>query len=149
MDRLDIWGIFVVVAEQRSFTRAARRLGRSPAAVTRAIAELERQLSTRLLNRTTRSVSLTDDGTRYLDRCRRVLADFAELDAAANTGHQEPRGSLSITAPVIFGRMHVLPIIKEFLTDYPEIDAKLLLVDRNVPLVEEGIDVAIRIGQLR
>ena len=148
MDRLDIWGIFVVVAEQRSFTRAARQLGRSPAAVTRAVAELEKRLSTRLLNRTTRSVSLTGDGTRYLDRCRRVLAEFAELDAAS-TGRQEPHGSLSITAPVVFGRMHVLPIVEEFLTDHQGIDAKLLLVDRSVSLVEEGIDVAVRIGPLR
>jgi DNA-binding transcriptional LysR family regulator len=149
MDRLDIWTIFIAVAEQRSFTKTARQLGRSPAAVTRAVAELEKRLSTRLLNRTTRSVSLTDDGARYLDRCRRVLAEFAELDAGASGSHQEPRGSLSITAPAIFGRLHVLPILEKFFADYPGVDAKLLLVDRNVSLVEEGIDVGVRIGQLR
>lgn len=148
MDRLDTWSIFVAVAEQCSFTKAARRLGRSPSAVTRAVAELEKRLSTRLLNRTTRAVSLTDDGTRYLNQCRRVLSEIADLDAAANGKHQEPHGSLSITAPVAFGRMHVLPIVKTFLTHYPAVDAKLLLVDRSVSLVEEGVDVAVRSGPL-
>lgn len=148
MDRLDTWRIFVAVAEQCSFTKAARSLGRSSAAVTRAVAELEKQLSTRLLNRTTRAVPLTDDGTRYLNQCRRVLSEIADLDAAANGRHQEPNGSLSITAPVTFGHMHVLPIVKTFLTDYPAVDAKLLLIDRSVSLVEEGIDVAVRSGAL-
>jgi DNA-binding transcriptional LysR family regulator len=148
VDRLDTWAIFAAVAEQSSFTKAARQLGRSPAAVTRAVAELEKRLATRLLNRTTRSVSLTDDGVRYLDQCRRVLAEVAELDAAANGERQEPRGLLTITAPVIFGRMHVLPIVEKFLADYPEVDARLLLLDRSVSLVEEGIDVSVRIGQL-
>jgi DNA-binding transcriptional LysR family regulator len=148
VDRLDTWTIFTAVAEQSSFTKAARRLGRSPAAVTRAVAELEKRLSTRLLNRTTRSVSLTDDGARYLDQCRRVLADVAELDAAATGTQQEPRGSLTVTAPVIFGRMHVLPIVEKFLMEYPAVDAKLLLLDRSVSLVEEGIDVSVRIGHL-
>jgi DNA-binding transcriptional LysR family regulator len=138
MDRLDTWRIFVAVAEQCSFTKAARSLGRSSAAVTRAVAELEKQLSTRLLNRTTRAVSLTDDGTRYLNQCRRVLSEIADLDAAANGRHQEPNGSLSITAPVTFGHMHVLPIVKTFLTDYPAVDAKLLLIDRSVSLSKKA-----------
>ena len=102
----------------------------------------------RLLNRTTRSVSLTDEGARYLDQCQRVLAEIAELDATTAGRHQEPRGSLTITAPVIFGRLHVLPIIDKFLTDHPAVNAKLLLVDRRVSLIEEGIDVGLRIGQL-
>ena len=148
MDRLDTWTIFTAVAEQSSFTKAARQLGRSPAAVTRAIAELEERLATRLLNRTTRSVALTDDGARYLHQCRRVLTEIAELEASTAGTHPEPRGSLAITAPVIFGRLHVLPIVEKFLADYPAVDAKMLLVDRSVSLVEEGLDVGVRIGQL-
>ncbi len=148
MDRLDTWTIFVAVAEQSSFTKAARQLGRSPAAVTRAIAELEKRLGTRLLNRTTRSVSLTDEGARYLDRCRRVLGEIAELDATTTGRDREPQGSLSITAPAIFGRLHVLPIVTQFLADHAGVDAKLLLLDRSVSLVEEGIDVGVRIGPL-
>jgi DNA-binding transcriptional LysR family regulator len=148
VDRLDTWAIFAAVAEQRSFIKAARQLGRSPAAVSRAVADLEKRLSARLLNRTTRSISLTDDGARYLNQCRRVLAQIAELDAAATGLHQEPHGLLAITAPVIFGRMHVLPIVDKFLLYYPTVDARLLLVDRTVSLVEEGIDVGVRIGQL-
>jgi DNA-binding transcriptional LysR family regulator len=148
VDRLDTWTIFTAVAEQSSFTKAARQLGRSPAAVTRAIAELEQRLATRLLNRTTRSVALTDDGARYLHQCRRVLVEIAELEASPAGAQQAPRGSLAITAPVIFGRLHVLPIVEKFLADYPAVDARMLLVDRSVSLVEEGLDVGVRIGQL-
>jgi DNA-binding transcriptional LysR family regulator len=147
MDRLESWTIFVAVAEEDGFAAAARRLGRSPAAVTRAVAALEERLATRLLNRTTRSVALTDEGARYLDQCRRLLADLAELEAVAGSG-AEPRGMLAVTAPSEFGRLHVLPIVEEFLRAHPRVDVRLLLLDRVVSLVEEGLDAGIRIGEL-
>jgi DNA-binding transcriptional LysR family regulator len=148
MDRLDTWLIFAAVADHGSFAEAARRLGRSPAAVTRAVAELEERLAIRLLNRTTRSVALTDEGARYLDQCRRLLADVEELEASSAGEHRPPRGALAITAPVIFGRLHVLPTVQAFLADHPAVDARLLLIDRTVSLIEEGLDVGVRLGQL-
>lgn len=142
MDRLQAWEIFAAVAEHGSFADAARRLGRSPAAVTRAIAALENHLSARLLNRTTRSVALTDAGARYLEACRRILSDFAELEASATGERQQPRGLLNVTAPVMFGRLYVLPIVRSFLADWPEVDVRLLFLDRVVSLIDEGLDVA-------
>jgi DNA-binding transcriptional LysR family regulator len=148
MDRLDAWTIFAAVGEQGGFAKAARQLGRSPAAVTRAVAALEERLGLRLFNRTTRSVALTDDGIRYLERCRHVLGEVAALEAAASDAGQELQGSLALTAPVIFGRLHVLPIVQRFLADYPAVAARLLLLDRTVSLVEEGLDLGVRIGRL-
>jgi DNA-binding transcriptional LysR family regulator len=148
MDRVEAWTIFAAVAERGSFADAARHLGRSPAAVTRAIAALENHLSTRLLNRTTRSVTLTDAGARCLDGCRRVLSEFEELEASTTGERQRPRGLLNVTAPVMFGRLHVLPIVRDFLGRYPEVDVRLLLLDRVVSLVDEGLDVGVRLGQL-
>jgi DNA-binding transcriptional LysR family regulator len=147
-DRLDALTIFVAVAEQQSFSEAARQLSRSPASVTRAVAALEERLQIRLFNRTTRSVALTDIGARYLDGCRRLLARYEELDAA-NIGEQvEPRGRINVTAPTMFGRLHVLPLAGSFLDRYPEVDIRMLLLDRVVSLVDEGIDLGVRIGQL-
>jgi DNA-binding transcriptional LysR family regulator len=146
MDRLTLWTIFAAVAEQGGFAAAARRLGRSPAAVTRAVAMLEERLATRLFNRTTRRVALTDEGARYLERCRRVLAEVDALEAA-DTG-EAPRGVLGVTAPIVFGRLHVLPVVTAFLRDHPAVDARLLLVDRVVSLLDEGLDVAVRLGPL-
>src|SRR6478735_3164962 len=123
MDRLDELATFVAVAEQGSFVAAARHLGRSPAAVTRAVAALEDRLATRLFNRTTRAVALTDAGGRYLDLCRRALAEF-ELSAASE--RSEPRGLLTVTAPEMFGRLHILPIAQEFMRDYPAVKVSLL-----------------------
>jgi DNA-binding transcriptional LysR family regulator len=148
VDRLEAWTIFVAVAERGSFADAARHLGRSPAAVTRAVAALEHHLSSRLLNRTTRSVALTDAGARYLDGCRRILSEFEELEAAATGERQRPRGLLNVTAPVMFGRLHVFPIVSGFLGKYPDVDVRLLLLDRVVSLVDEGLDVGIRLGHL-
>jgi DNA-binding transcriptional LysR family regulator len=145
MDRLDEWRLFVAVAERRSFSAAARADRRSPQAVTRAIAGLEARVAARLLHRTTRSVSLTDEGARRLERCRRVLAGFAELEAG---GAAEPRGVLTVTAPVLFGQMHVLPIVREFLGKFPAVDVRLSLLDRVVALAEEGVDLGVRIGGL-
>ncbi|HEY4344925.1 MAG TPA: LysR family transcriptional regulator [Parvibaculum sp.] len=149
MDRLDTVAIFVEVAEQGSFVKAAQRLGRSTAAVSRAVAALEARLDTRLLLRTTRAVSLTDAGARYLDRCRSLLAGFDELEAAAASERAEPSGLVSLTVPVIFGRLHVLPVVADFLKDHPHVRMRILLLDRNVSLVDEGIDVGVRLGPLQ
>ena len=147
MDRIEEWRLFAAVAAHKSFAAAARAAGRSPQAVTRSIAALEARLGTRLLHRTTRSVSLTGDGERTLERCRRVLAVFDALEAAGGE-EAELRGTLALTAPALFGRLHVLPVATGFLAAHPGVDLRLTLVDRVVPLAEEGIDLAIRIGAL-
>ena len=116
--------------------------------MTRAVGALEARLGVRLLNRTTRAVSLTEAGQRFLDGARRVLADLGEIEqAAAGQGHA-PRGELAITAPIVFGRLHVLPVVTDFLARYPDVTTRLVLLDRSVDLVEEGLDVAIRIAAL-
>jgi DNA-binding transcriptional LysR family regulator len=148
MDRLEDWRVFVAVAGRRSFGGAARALGRSPQAVTRAVAALEARLGVRLLNRTTRSVSLTGEGERHLERGRRVLAEFDALESAAAGAAAPLAGRLSLTAPVLFGQLHVVPIVGELLGQHPALDARVLLLDRVVSLAEEGIDVAVRIGDL-
>lgn len=148
MDRIDSVAAFVEVAERRSFAAAARRLARSPAAVTRAVGELETRLGVRLLNRTTRAVSLTEVGERFLAGARRVLADLEEIERAAAGEGTAPRGELRVTAPILFGRLHVLPIVTEFLGRFADVSVALSLIDRPVDLVEEGLDVAVRIGAL-
>ena len=147
-DRLDALSMFVAVAERQSFAEAARQLGRSPASVTRGLASLEERLQTRLLNRTTRAVSLTDAGARFLESCRRLLATYDELEAVSSGERTQPRGWISITAPVMFGRLHVLPLLRSFLGEYPQVDVRLLLLDRVVSLVDEGLDLGVRIGDL-
>jgi len=148
MDRIEDIEVFVEVAGRGSFAAAARRLNRSPTAVTRAVAELEARLGVRLLNRTTRAVSLTDAGERFLGGARRVLSDLAEIEQAAAGQGVAPRGELSITAPILFGRLHVLPVLNDFLAAYPDVTARLMLFDRPVDLIEERLDAAIRIGAL-
>jgi len=148
MDRIDNVAVFAEVADRGSFAEAARRLHRSPAAVTRAVAELESRLGVRLLNRTTWAVSVTEPGQRFLAGARRVLADLAEIEQAAIGQGSAPRGELRITAPIVFGRKHVLPLVTQFLEKYPEVSVRLVLLDRSADLVEEGIDAAIRIGSL-
>jgi DNA-binding transcriptional LysR family regulator len=148
MDRIEDIETFIEVAQRGSFTAAARHLNRSPTAVTRAVADLETRLGVRLLNRTTRAVSLTDIGERFLGGARRVLADLAEIEQAAAGQGSAPRGELAVTAPILFGRLHVLPIVNEFLTAFSEVNARLLLLDRPVDLIEERLDAAIRIGPL-
>src|ERR1700741_1319182 len=147
-DRLDALIIFVAVAERQSFAAAARQLSRSPASVTRDGAALEERLQTRLFNRTTRSVALTDAGVRYLDGCRRLLATYDELEAVNLSERVEPRGRINVTAPTMFGRLHVLPLARSFLDEYSEVNLRLLLLDRVVSLVDEGLDLGVRIGQL-
>jgi DNA-binding transcriptional LysR family regulator len=146
MDRLDAMRAFAGVADLGSFAGAARRLRLSPASVTRAVAMLEDQLGVLLLSRTTRSVRLTEPGTLYLQNCRQVLAAIEEAERQVRGGAAIPRGLLTISAPVMFGRMHVLPIVQNLLRAHPELRIRLLLSDRLVHLVEEGVDVAVRIG---
>jgi DNA-binding transcriptional LysR family regulator len=146
MDRTEDWRVFVHVATQRSFAKAAAQLGRSPQAITRAIAALEHRLGTRLLNRTTRSVSLSHDGERYLERARRLVEELDVLESPERDN--EPRGTLSITAPVLFGQLHVVPIVTAYLSRHAEVSVRLSLVDRIVSLAEEGVDLAVRIGAL-
>lgn len=147
-DRLDALTIFVAVAERQSFAEAARQLSRSAASVTRAVAGLEERLQTRLFNRTTRSVVLTDAGIRYLEACRRLLATYDELEVVNLGERVQPRGWISVTAPAMFGQLHVLPLVRSFLSEYPQVDIRLLLLDRVVSLVDEGLDLGVRIGQL-
>lgn len=147
-DRLDTIAIFVAVAENESFAEAARRLNRTPASVTRAVASLEDQLRIRLLNRTTRSVALTDEGVRYLDACRRLLAAYEDVQGLETAEKSEPHGTLHITAPAMFGRLYVLPSVTRFLERFPLIDVRAMLMDRVVSLVDEGLDVGVRVGRL-
>lgn len=148
MDRFDAMAAFVAVADHRGFTRAARQLGVAPSSVTRAVAALEDHLSTRLLQRTTRAVSLTPAGARYLDQARRILAELGEAEATARAETSEPRGRLAITAPSVFGRRQVAPLLADFLARHPQVRGELVVTDRVVNLVEEEIDVAVRIGVL-
>jgi DNA-binding transcriptional LysR family regulator len=134
--------------DAQGFAGAARKLAISPPAVTRAVNELETHLGLRLLTRTTRTVRVTDAGERYVQDCRRILAEMAEADESVTGQHSAPRGRLTITAPVLFGRMFVTPIVSEYLLRYPEVNASCLFLDRVVNMVDEGADVAIRIGEL-
>ena len=148
MDRLHLMTVFVAVAEEESFAGGARRLGMSPPAVTRAIAALEDRLGVKLLNRTTRYVRVTDAGNRYLDDARRIIGEMDEADEAAAGINAEPRGHLAVTAPVLFGRMFVIPGIVDYLQRYPDMEVSAVFLDRVVNLLEEGFDVGVRIGEL-
>jgi DNA-binding transcriptional LysR family regulator len=148
MDQLHLMNVFVAVGEEESFAAAARRLDLSPAAVTRAISGLEELLGIKLLLRTTRSVRLTEAGRRYLDDTRNILASIVEANEAAAGVNSNPRGNLSVTASVLFGKAFVMPCIVEYLKQFPEVDVSAYFLDRVVNLVDEGIDVAVRIGHL-
>jgi len=148
MDRFTEMQVFVAVAECEGFAAGARKLKISPPAATRAVADLEYRLGVKLLNRTTRYVRVTDAGQRYLDDAKRILAQVAEADEAAVGINGSPRGHLVITAPVLFGRMYVMPAIVQYLQKYPETEVSAMFVDRVVNLLEEGVDVALRVGEL-
>jgi DNA-binding transcriptional LysR family regulator len=148
MDRWQAMRVFTKVAESGGFAEAGRQLNLSPPAVTRVIAELEAMIGTRLLTRTTRSVKLTEAGARYVEDCRRILAEITEAEAAAAGAHAIPTGTLIVTASVLFGNMYVLPIMTEFLTAYPAMTVRAVFLDRVTNIVDEGIDVAVRIGHL-
>lgn len=148
MDRLHEIEVFVAVADAGSFTKAGTRLRLSPPAVTRAISALEDRLGARVFNRTTRSLTITEVGQRFLENARRILSDIdtAEKEAVGETAM--PHGHLAITASVTFGRAALAPVVCSFLGQHPRVSASVLLLDRVVNLVEEGIDIAIRIGHL-
>jgi DNA-binding transcriptional LysR family regulator len=148
MDRLGAMRIFVSVAKLGSFTEAARRLQLSPSVVTRSIAQLEDQLGLTLLLRTTRSLRLTERGELYLESCQQILQDVDSAERRARGENAKPSGTLKVAAPVVFGRLHVLPIVNRVLREHRDVAVELTLSDRNVRLVEEGVDVAIRIGEL-
>jgi DNA-binding transcriptional LysR family regulator len=148
MDRIDAMQAFVAVADLKGFAPAARKLGLSPSGVTRLIAALEDRLGARLLQRTTRQVALTDVGARYLERVRRILADVEEAEGSAQAERTRPSGRLVVSAPIGFGRLHVSPVMSAYLTRYPEVSGELRLTDRIVNLVEDGVDLAVRIGHL-
>lgn len=148
MDRLEAMSLFVAAAESGSLSAAARRLGTPLATVSRKVSELERHLKTRLLNRSTRRLTLTDAGHAYLAACRRILEDVGDAERTAGGEYSAPTGELIITAPIVFGRLHVLPVVTAFLAAYPQVDIRLTLGDRIVQLAEDHIDLAIRIGRL-
>ena len=148
MDNLDAIRIFVSVATLGSFTEAARRMRLSPSVVTRSVAQIEDRLGIMLLNRTTRSVQLTERGQIYLEDCKRILEDFEMAERRARGEDAKPRGTLRVTAPVLFGRLYVLPIVHALLQEYSELAVHLTLSDRNVNLFEEGVDVAVCVGEL-
>ncbi|KUM25275.1 LysR family transcriptional regulator [Mesorhizobium loti] len=148
MDRLDAMSLFVATVDAGSLSAAARRAGMPLATVSRKLSELEKHLKTRLLNRSTRRLTLTDAGQSYLAACRRILDEVSEAERAAAGEYLSPTGELVITAPVVFGRLHVLPVVTAFLAAYPDVDIRLTLSDRITQLVEEHIDLAVRIGEL-
>jgi DNA-binding transcriptional LysR family regulator len=148
MDRLEAMSILLAVVDAGSLSAAARRLGMPLPTVSRKVAELEAHLRARLLHRTTRQLSLTEAGAAYVAACRRILDEVGEAERIATGEYGAPKGELAVTAPIVFGRLHIVPVVAEFLAQYPEIRIKLLLTDRVVHLMEEQIDVALRIGEL-
>lgn len=148
MDRWQAMRIFAKVAETGSFAEASRQMHLSAPAVTRAVLALEEVIGARLFVRTTRSVKMTEAGARYFDDCRRILADIDEAEAAAAGSYATPTGTLAVTAPAMFGQMYVLPVLTEYLDAFPTMSGRAFFVDRPVNIVDEGIDVAVRIGHL-
>jgi DNA-binding transcriptional LysR family regulator len=148
MDRFAAISAFIAVVDRQGFAPAARHLGLVPSAVTRHVAALEAHLGVRLLARTTRSVTLTEAGAHYLERARRIMAELAEAEEFAQSERLTPVGRLVVSAPAVFGRLHVAPLMAEFLNRHAGVQGQLQLSDRWVNMVEEGVDCAIRIGHL-
>lgn len=148
MDKFKAMDAFVHIVEAGSLTAAAARLGTSLASVVRQLAALEGALGVRLINRTTRRMALTDEGRDYFERCRRLLGELDDAERALTDRSAAPRGRIVMTAPVLFGRLHVAPVLSDFLMRHPQMRAELILLDRVVDLVEEGFDLALRIGAL-
>jgi DNA-binding transcriptional LysR family regulator len=148
MDRLEAMSVLVASVEAGSFSAASRKLGVPLPTISRKVAELEVHLRTRLLVRSTRKLALTDAGAVYLAACKRILEQVGEAETEASGEYRAPRGELIVTAPIVFGRLHVLPIVNAFLASFPEINVRLMLSDRNLNLVDDHIDMAVRIGAL-
>jgi DNA-binding transcriptional LysR family regulator len=148
MDRFHAMRVLVKIADTGAFAEAARQLHMSPPAVTRAVAFLEEAIGARLLTRTTRSLKLTEVGGRYVEDCRRILTAIDEAEAAAAGSYAKPTGVLTVTASVLFGQIYIMPAVTEFLDLHPGVTGRMLFLDRVTNLVDEGIDVAIRIGHL-
>ena len=148
MDRLESMTVLIAAVEHGSLSAASRKLGMPLATVSRKVSELEAHLRTRLVNRASRRLSLTDAGRSYVAACKRILEDIGEAERAASGEYSVPRGDLAITAPIVFGRRHVLPVVLDFLRAYPDIDIRIMLVDRVINLHEEHVDLAIRISDL-
>ncbi|TIP96083.1 MAG: LysR family transcriptional regulator [Mesorhizobium sp.] len=148
MDRLEAMSLFVAAVEAGSLSAAGRRFGIPLATVSRKVSDLERHLKTRLLNRSTRQLTLTDAGHAYLAACHRILDEVGEAERTAAGEYSAPTGELIITAPIVFGRLHVLPVVTGFLAAYPDVAIRLMLADRIAQLTEEHIDLAVRIGEL-
>jgi len=148
MDRLEAMSIVLEIAEAGSLSAAARRLNTPPATASRKVTELEEHLGAKLFDRSVRKLTLTDSGLSYVAALKRILADLSEADRAAAGEYTKPTGELTVTAPVGLGRLHLIPILAEFLRAYPEIDIRLVLVDRILSLPEDHVDVALRIGTL-
>ena len=148
MDKFQAMSVFVRIADSGSLTAAANALGKSLPAVVRMLAALEESLGVRLLNRTTRKTALTEEGRVYVEHCRKILAQIEDTERLFNNEHVEASGSVSVTAPVRFGEMHVNPAVNRFLRQYPAMQVNLLLLDRVVNLLDEGVDLAVRIAPL-
>lgn len=148
MDRLEAMAVLVAAVDAGSLSAASRQLGMPLATVSRKVSDLESRLRTRLLNRTSRRLELTDAGRSYVAACRQVLEDVDEAERAAAGEYNTAKGSLVITAPIVFGRLHVLPVVTAFLEAFPAVDVRLVLSDRTINMLEEHVDVAVRIGHL-
>jgi len=148
MDRFDAMSVLLAVVEEGSISAGARRLRAPLATVSRKMSELERHLGTQLLVRTSRRIALTDAGRGFVEASRRILEQMDDAERAAAGEYREPRGELAVTAPAVFGRLHVLPLAAAFLAEHPKIDLRLSLADRQVNLIDEHLDAAIRLGHL-
>jgi DNA-binding transcriptional LysR family regulator len=148
MDRLGAMAILVASVEQGSLSAAGRKLGVPLPTVSRKVSELEAHLKTRLLVRSTRKLALTEAGITYVAACKRILEDIGEAESQASGEYTVPRGELTLTAPIVFGRLHVLPVVNDFIARFGEINVRMTLSDRNINLVDDQIDMAVRIGDL-
>jgi DNA-binding transcriptional LysR family regulator len=148
MDKFQAMSVFVQIADSGSLTAAANEMGKSLPAVVRMLAALEEQLQVRLLNRTTRKIALTEEGRIYVERCRKILAEIEDTERLLSNDQVEPSGTITVTAPIRFGEMHVNPAVHRFLKQYPNMQVNLLLLDRVVNMLDEGIDLAVRIAPL-
>ena len=148
MDRLEAMSTLLAAVETGSLSGASRKLGKPLATVSRKVSELEAHLKTRLVNRTSRRLELTDAGRSYVSACKRIIEDVEEAESAASGEYDTVKGNLVIAAPIVFGRLHVLPIVTDFLKAYPDIDVRLMLSDQVVSVLEEHVDIAVRVGAL-